>query len=173
MSPIIGLFVALIAAWLATGPRAAAAMVVPPMLGATAAQSWYLGTGRGHNSAAQTTNSPAYWVVQVIIIVAVCGVAAGACWLRMRRTSVVRTAPSRPVQVTWLIGATLAGLGATLGLMFVTDRPRHPQSGNGNPPIAGLIAIVVGLVVLVVLAVGWWRQSRQSVGHEVAHEVAR
>ena len=69
MSPIIGLFVALIAAWLATGPRAAAAMVVPPMLGATAAQSWYLGTGRGHNSAAQTTNSPAYWVVQVIIVV--------------------------------------------------------------------------------------------------------
>ncbi len=58
MSPIIGLFIAIIAGFVATHPRDVPGIVVPPMLGATAAQSWYLGTGRGHNPASTTTNSP-------------------------------------------------------------------------------------------------------------------
>jgi hypothetical protein len=40
MTPIIGLLIAIIAGLLAPRPRTAAAIVIPPMVGATAAQSW-------------------------------------------------------------------------------------------------------------------------------------
>lgn len=94
MSPLIGLFIAIVAGLVAPKRRAVVGIVIPPMLGATAAQSWYLGTGRGNNPAATTTNSPAYWIVQALIITAICGVAAAVCWLRMRRGVQLRTLPS-------------------------------------------------------------------------------
>jgi hypothetical protein len=160
MSPIIGLFIAIIAGLVATQPRAVVAIVVPPMVGATAAQSWYLGTGRGHNPASTTTNSPAYWVVQVLIITAVCGVAAGVCWIRLRRGGRGRILPAGPQRAVLLIASTIAAFTATLGFAFLTDRPKHPGSGNGNIPVGGAIAVVVGFAVLVFLAVAWWRRSR-------------
>jgi hypothetical protein len=160
MSPIIGLFIAIIAGLVATQPRAVIGIVVPPMLGATAAQSWYLGTGRGHNPASTTTNSPAYWVVQVLIIVAICGVAAAVCWFRARRGARQRILPSGPQRVALLVGTTIAAFTATLGFAFLTDRPKHPGSGNGNIPVGGAIAVVIGVAVLVFLAVAWLRRSR-------------
>src|SRR5271155_4883852 len=81
MTPIIGLLVAVLAGFLAPSRRGVLAGVIPPMLAVTAAQSWYLGTGRGHNSPATTTDSPAYWVVQLIIVALICGVALGIYWL--------------------------------------------------------------------------------------------
>jgi hypothetical protein len=160
MSPIIGLFIAIIAGLVATQPRAVIGIVVPPMLGATAAQSWYLGTGRGHNPASTTTDSPAYWVVQVLIIVAICGVAAAVCWIRLRRGGRGRMLPTGPQRAALLIGTTIAAFTATLGFAFLTDRPKHPGSGNGNIPVGGAIAVVLGVAVLVFLAVAWVRQSR-------------
>lgn len=168
MSPIIGLFIAIIAGLVAPTRRAAVVMVIPPMLGATAAQSWYLGTGRGHNSAATTTNSPAYWVVQVLIIVAICGVAAGVCWLGTRHGARVRTLLEGPQRVALLVGTTLAAFTATLGLMFLTERPKHPGTGQGNIPIGGAIAVVVGLGILGYLAVTWLRRSRRPLTRSLA-----
>jgi hypothetical protein len=86
MSPIIGLFIAIVAGVLAPRPRAVIGIVIPPMLGATAAQAWYLGTGRGNNPAATTTNSPAYWIVQALIIIAICGVADAGARCRLARS---------------------------------------------------------------------------------------
>jgi multisubunit Na+/H+ antiporter MnhC subunit len=160
MSPIIGLFIAIIAGLVATQPRAVVGMVVPPMLGATAAQSWYLGTGRGHNPASTTTNSPAYWVVQVLIITAICGVAAAVCWVRQRRGGRARIMLSGAQRAALLIGTTIAAFTATLGFAFLTDRPKHPGSGNGNIPIGGATAVVIGVAVLVFLAVAWFRRTR-------------
>ena len=162
MSPIIGLFAAIIAGWLAPRPRLAAAFVLPSILGATAAQSWYLGTGRGHNPASTTTNSPAYWVVQLLIIVAVCGVAAAVCWLRTRRSSTEKVTPSGSPLAIVLSGTAIAAFALTLGLMFATDRPAHPGSGNGNIPAAGAAAVVVGLIVLALLGINWLRRSRRE-----------
>lgn len=162
MSPIVGLLVALAAGWLASTPRVAAAVAIPPMLAATAAQSWYLGTGRGHNPARVTTGSPAYWIVQVIIIGVICGAAAGVCWLRVRRAAGQRPAvASGPQRAVLLTAATVAVFALTLGAMFVTDRPSHPGSGNGNIPIGGALAVVVGLVALLVLSVDWVRRTRR------------
>jgi hypothetical protein len=161
MTPIIGLLIAIVAGLLAPQPRTAAVIVVPPMLGATAAQSWYLGTGRGHNPSSTTTNSPAYWVVQVLIIVAICGVAAAICSVRNRRSTVERVLPAGTLGVVLLAFAAVAACVTTLGYAFVTDRPKHPGTGNGNPPIAGTIAIFVGLAVLLFLAVVWFRNSRR------------
>jgi hypothetical protein len=162
MSPIIGLLIAIVAGLLAPRPRTAAAIVVPPMLGATAAQSWYLGTGRGHNPASTTTKSPGYWVVQVLIVVAICGVAAAICWARTRRSTVERVLPAGAVGVVLLAVAAVAACATTLGYAFVTDRPKHPGTGNGSPPISGTIAIFVGLAVLIFLAVVWFRNSRRQ-----------
>jgi hypothetical protein len=162
MSPIIGLFIAVIAGLLAPRPRSVIAIVVPPMVGATAAQSWYLGTGRGHNPASTTTGSPAYWVVQVLIIAAVCGIAAAICWARTRRSTMNGTLPAGAPLVAWLTVATIATFAVTLGFAFLTDRPKHPGSGTGNIPIGGAVAVVIGLVTLVALAVAWFRQSRRT-----------
>jgi hypothetical protein len=161
MSPIIGIFIAVIAGLVAPRPRLVVAIVVPPMLGATAAQSWYLGTGRGNNPASTTTDSPAYWVVQALIITAICGVAAAICWIRTRRSTAERILPSGTQRVVLLTVATVAAFAATLGFAFVTDRPKHPGTGNGNIPIGGAVAVVVGLVVLVFLGVAWFRRSRR------------
>jgi hypothetical protein len=163
MTPIIGLLIAIVAGLLAPRPRTAAAIVIAPMLGATAAQSWYLGTGRGHNSASSTTDSPSYWVVQLLIIVAICGVSAAICWVRTRRSTVARVLPAGPVAVALLAVAAVAACATTLGYAFVTDRPKHPGTGNGSPPIGGTVAIFVGLAVLVFLAVVWLRNSRRAV----------
>ena len=77
MTPIIGLLIAVVAGFVASSRRGVLIGVIPPMLAVTAAQSWYLGTGRGHNSPATTTDSPAYWIVQLIILALICGVAMG------------------------------------------------------------------------------------------------
>lgn len=163
MTPIIGVFIAILAGMLAPKPRTAALIVVPPMLGAIAAQSWYLGTGRGHNPASTTTNSPSYWIVQLVIIAAIGGVAGAICWARTRRSSVERVLPGRGVGVLLLVAGTIAAFAATLGFAFVTDRPKHPGSGNGSPPLAGTIAIFVGVAVLIFLAIVWLRNSRSPV----------
>jgi hypothetical protein len=172
MSPIIGLFIAIIAGLAAIRPRAVIGIVVPPMVGATAAQSWYLGTGRGHNPASTTTDSAAYWVVQALIITAICGVAAAVCWIHVRRGGHGRILPSGLQRTALLVAATIAAFTATLGFAFLTDRPKHPGSGNGNIPIGGAIAVVVGLAVLVFLAVAWLRRSRGPLmaSSQVTHE---
>jgi hypothetical protein len=164
MSPIIGLFIAIIAGLIAPKPGAVIGIVVPPMLGATAAQSWYLATGRGHNPASTTTGSPSYWVVQVLIITAICGVAAAVCWFGTRHGAERRALPSGLQLTAWLIGATVAAFTATLGFAFLTDRPTHPGTGQGNIPIGGAVAVVVGIGVLLFLAVASIRRSRRAVG---------
>src|SRR5579859_2792568 len=77
MTPIIGLLVAVVAGFAASSRREVLIGVIAPMLAATAAQSWYLGSGRGHNSPATTTDDPSYWVVQLIIVALVGAVAMG------------------------------------------------------------------------------------------------
>ena len=87
MTPIIGLLIAVVTGFVAASRRGVLVGVIPPMLAVTAAQSWYLGTGRGQNPPATTTDSPAYWVVQLIILALICGVAVGIYAVRARRVS--------------------------------------------------------------------------------------
>ena len=175
MTPIIGLLIAVLAGFLAPSRRGVLAGVIPPMLAITAAQSWYLGTGRGHNSPATTTDSPAYWVVQLVILALVCGVALGIYAVRARRArrgeGRAVAARRRPLGLMLAVG-TVAGFAGTLGLMFATDRPSHPATGSGNIPVTGIVGIVVALLALAVFAVLWLRnrQARDGAG---AHGLAR
>lgn len=162
MTPIVGLVIAIIAGFVATRPRSAFGIVVPLMLGATAAQSWYLGTGRGKNPPSTTTEDPSYWLVQVLIVAAICGVAAGVCWVRFRFGGAERRAIEVGQRVVLLGVGAVAAFAGTLGLMFVTDRPVHSGMGTGQVPVGGLIAAPLGLVVLVAFGIAWLRQARQS-----------
>jgi hypothetical protein len=179
MTPIIGLLIAVLAGFLAPSWRGVLAGVIPPMLAVTAAQSWYLGAGRGHNPPATTTDSPAYWVVQLVILALICGVALGIYAIRARRaarrgeSSEGRAAAARRRPLGLMLAAgTVAGLAGTLGLMFATDRPSHPGAGNGNLPVTGVIGIVAALLAIAVFAVLWLR-NRPARGGADAHGLAR
>jgi peptidoglycan/LPS O-acetylase OafA/YrhL len=174
VTPIIGLLVAVVAGFVASSRRGVLTAVIPPMLAVTAAQSWYLGSGRGHNSPATTTNSPAYWVVQLVILALIGGVAMGIYAIRARRVSrrggiliPLRRGQARAM----LAAATVAGFAATLALMFATDRPSHPGSGNGNLPVTGVVGIVVAIAAIAVFGVLWLR-NRPVHGTADVHELA-
>lgn len=160
MTPIIGLLIAVVAGFVASSRRGVLIGVIPPMLAVTAAQSWYLGSGRGHNSPATTTDSPAYWIVQLVILALICGVAMGIYTIRARRAS-RRGGSLVPVGRRtggWMLAtATVAGFAATLALMFATDRPSQPGTGNGNLPVTGVVGIVVAILAIAVFGVLWLR----------------
>jgi peptidoglycan/LPS O-acetylase OafA/YrhL len=160
--------------FVASSRRGVLAGVIPPMLAVTAAQSWYLGTGRGHNSPATTTNDPSYWVVQLVILALICGVAMGIYAIRARRVSHRggTLAALRPGQArAMLTAATVAGFAATLALMFATDRPSHPGSGNGNLPVTGVVGIVIAILAIAVFGVLWLRNRPVHSTADV-HELA-
>jgi hypothetical protein len=175
MTPVIGLLIAVVAGLLATSRRGVLLGVIPPMLATTAAQSWYLGTGRGHNPPATTTDSPAYWVVQLVILALICGVAIGIYAIRARRAgrrggagvAVARRGQHGPM----IAAGTVAALAGTLALMFGTDRPAHPATGNGNLPVTGVVGIVIAILALAAFGVLWLR-SRSARQDSGAHELA-
>jgi peptidoglycan/LPS O-acetylase OafA/YrhL len=170
MTPIIGLLIAVVVGFVASSQRGVLIGVIPPMLAVTAAQSWYLGSGRGHNSSATTTDSPAYWIVQLVILALICGVAMGIYAIRARRVgrrggSLVPT--RRGPGGSMLAAATVAGFAGTLALMFATDRPSHPGSGNGNLPATGVVGIVVAILAIAVFGVLWMRNRPVRSGADV------
>jgi hypothetical protein len=175
MTPIIGLIVAIVTGFIAASRRGVLIGVIPPMLAATAAQSWYLGTGRGHNPAATTTDSPAYWVVQLIIVALICGVAMGIYAIRARRARGRggRLVPLRRGPAGAMTGAaTVAAFGVTLALMFATDRPSHPGSGNGNIPVTGMAGIVIAILAMAAFGVLWLRNRPARSGADVRELVS-
>jgi peptidoglycan/LPS O-acetylase OafA/YrhL len=174
MTPIIGLLIAVVAGFVASSRREVLMGVIPPMLAVTAAQSWYLGSGRGHNPPATTTDSPAYWVAQLVILALVGGVALGIYAIRARRVSRGggRLLPVRRGPGGWMLGtATVAAFAATLALMFATDRPSHPGTGNGNLPVTGIIGIVIAILAIASFGVLWLRNRTVQGGADV-HELA-
>ena len=175
MTPVIGLVIAVVVGFVASSRRGVLIGVIPPMLAVTAAQSWYLGTGRGHNPPATTTDSPAYWVVQLVILALISGVAMGIYAIRARRVSrrggslvTVRRGSGGPMLAT----ATVAALAATLALMFATDRPSHPGTGNGSLPVTGVVGIVVALLAIAVFGVLWLRNRPTRRGADVRELVS-
>jgi hypothetical protein len=174
MTPVIGLLVAVVAGFAASSRRGVLIGVIPPMLAVTAAQSWYLGSGRGHNSPATTTDSPAYWIVQLVILALICAVAMGIYAIRARRVSrrgggLIHV--GRGPGGAMLAAATVAGFAATLALMFATDRPSHPGSGNGNIPVTGVVGIVVAILAIAVFGLVWLR-NRPAHADAGVHELA-
>ena len=170
MTPIIGLLVAVVTGFVASSRRGVLIGVIPPMLAVTAAQSWYLGSGRGHNPPATTPDSPAYWVVQLVILALICGVAMGIYAVRARRVS-RRVGSLVPVRRgpggSMLAAATVAGFAATLALMFATDRPSHPGSGNGSLPVTGIVGITVAILAIAAFGVLWLRNRQVQGGTDV------
>jgi hypothetical protein len=124
-------------------------------LAVTAAQSWYLGSGRGHNAPATTTDSPAYWIVQLVILALICAVATGIYAIRAHRGGVAvcvaatamtlpaAFAPRAPLAAAGVLAAATAAnelffghlvrCGATLPAVFFVAylAGRGAACGNG------------------------------------------
>jgi drug/metabolite transporter (DMT)-like permease len=166
MTPIIGLLVAVVAGFAASSRREVLIGAIPPMLAATAAQSWYLGSGRGHNSPATTTDDPSYWVVQLIIVALVGAVAMGIYAIRARRVhrrggSLV---PVRREPGSWMLAAaTVAGFAGTLALQFATGR-----IGNLTVTVVSSAVAILSIAVLAVL----WLRNRPVLGAADVRELA-
>jgi hypothetical protein len=152
MTPIAGLVAALAAGLLLRSPRQAMLAIIPPYLAVLAAQSWFLGSGRGNNPSS-TIAGAGYWVVQAAALAFALGVSA---LLSARRTRRVdggkRDAIANTRLASTTVGATLAAGLATLAIMQI-GRPTTPQSGDTGPPVIGLVGMLGLLLTLVVLAV--------------------
>jgi hypothetical protein len=66
-----------------------------------------------------------------------------------------------------LAAATVAGFAATLALMFATDRPSHPGSGNGSLPVTGIVGITVAILAIAAFGVLWLRNRQVQGGTDV------
>ena len=130
MSPIIGMFIAIIAGLVAPAPRSVVVIVSRRCWGhgrAGVVPGVAVGvtTRRTSRLVRRPTGS-----VQALIVTAICGLAAAICWIRMRRSPVTHVLPSGMQRVVLLAIATVAAFAATLGFAFVTDRPKHPGTGS-------------------------------------------
>jgi hypothetical protein len=158
MTPLIGIVIAVLAALLAPNVRALVFSVVTLMAVATAIQSWDLGSGMGSNPP-DTIQQVSYWVVQVIIISIITGVALATFALRRRRAarrdqSLARPAFSGRRGLAVLGVAVLAVTGVGLVWAYTHEHMvKHHGVGAGNIPATGIVGIVIGLIALVVLGV--------------------
>jgi hypothetical protein len=155
MTPFIGIVIAVIAALLAPTVRGLVLSVVAAMVAATAVQTWYLGSGFGSNPPSTITD-PSYWVVQVIIISIIAGLAFGIFRLRARRATRLGTPITRPAfaghrgakVVAWSVSVMTAVYVAAC--LLVGHFKTHP--GQGHIPWTSVLGIGIGIVAIVVIA---------------------
>ena len=150
MTPIAALVIAAVSGFLLGNVRQARIAVVAPYLGVVAAQTWYLGSGRGTNPASDVAN-PGYWLVQAIVGAMAVGIAGMLAGVRLRRARAERRSmSSHGLTVAGTVTGALAAL-TTLGVMFALDRPATPGSGSGGPPAAGMVGLLGCILSLLVL----------------------
>jgi heme/copper-type cytochrome/quinol oxidase subunit 2 len=158
MTPLVGIVIASLAALLAPNVRALLGSVLIPMVAATAVQTWNLGSGRGSNPAS-TIDGVGYWLVQLLIISIVTGLAYGLFQRRVRRAerhgrSVVRPAFAGRRGAEVLVAGTVAMTGALIvAALGVDSLHAHHGQGAGNIPWTGVLGMAIGLVALIALRV--------------------
>ena len=158
MTPFVGLCIAVIVSLLAPSRRAVVRSVLVPMVVATAVQTVDIGTGTGSNPAS-TVAGISYWIVQVIIVSVILGVALGIFRVRSRRaqargTSLIRPRAAGQAGVRLVAVGTLAMTAVLIvGAVIFNSLHAHHGQGAGNMPVAGVVGLFVGLAMLLGLAV--------------------
>lgn len=162
MTPIAALVIAVAAGLMVGNVRQARIAVLAPYLGVVAAQTWYLGSGRGTNPSG-TVAEPGYWIVQAVVCAMAVGIAGMLAGVRMRRAGAERHSDSpHALTLSAVVAGPLAAL-VTLGVMFGVDRPATPGSGGGGAPASGVIGMLGCVVSLIALAIVRRRGRRDQV----------
>jgi hypothetical protein len=158
MTPLIGILLAVFVALLAPNVRAVVVSMLVLMALATAVQTYDLDADWGSNPPS-TVHQVSYWIVQVIIISAMLGVALGVFRVRSRRAarlgeSLVRPAFSGRRGTVALIETAVGTTVVYFAGALAADKLRHHHGGGaGSIPWTGVLGIVIGAVTLVALVV--------------------
>lgn len=156
MTPLIGIVLAILAALLAPNVRGVVVSMLVLMVLATAVQTYDLDANWGSNPPS-TVHQLSYWIVQLIIISVMLGLALGAFRVRSRRAvrrgeSLVRPAFSGQRGVVALIETAVGTTVVYFAGAFAADKLRHHHGGGGGSiPWTGVLGIVIGAVTLVAL----------------------
>jgi len=169
MTPFAAFIIALIAGLSVRGTRRAVIAVIPPWLVVLLVQTWSLAPGRGHNPAS-TIREPSYWIVQLIALGFLVGIAAGVAQLRFLSRKPVGfddLAASAGRQWTWRTtvagglatvvagGASLASVSTdVLSLEFV------PPGAPHGMPLTGAVGLAACLITVAALVIACLRASR-------------
>ncbi len=151
MTPVIGFIVALVAGSLVPQPKRAMQLVLLPWVTATAVQSWTIGAGVVGHSPPSTIRSPAYWLVQAIILGLSLGVARQAAVLR---ASAGDTATGDRSRLVTLIGLAVTGVVAVPATLIGRVAGTGHHSVHAGPPpfgIAFILALAVTLAACTVV----------------------
>jgi heme/copper-type cytochrome/quinol oxidase subunit 2 len=158
MTPIAGVIIAVLAAWLAPNARAVVISALVLLCAATLAQTWDLGADWGSNPP-NTIRQASYWVVQAVIAAIVVALALGMFRLRARRAARSGRSLARPtfsgrrgwvILLSCSIAMTVALLATEYGIYKAT---KHHGRGAGHIPWTGVIGIAAGLAVLLGTAI--------------------
>jgi hypothetical protein len=144
----VGIVLAVVAGWSACGRRQTVVAVVVPFLGVLVLQTWGIGSGRAVSAPSTVTAFPGaipYYVVQVLILALMLGIAL------QLRTLRIRGGHGRPKRGTVPLVLNCA-LAALVVSGFELDRPlldpgsvaRHTSSGPPALGIAGIAVLLVG-----------------------------
>ena len=174
MTGMMGILLATVAGSLVSSGRWVAFAVALPLLLVCGVQTWGLAAGLGVNPAS-TVSDPAYWVVQVIVLLLAVLVADQIRRFRLARRrgpgvgafEMPRSRVTRALVIN-LVAAAVAVVADELATISVAR-----QSGEGLPPVYGVIGIALlpltALVLGVLNLVGWrLRVARRSAGSAIA-----
>jgi hypothetical protein len=171
MTPIAGLFLAIIAGWIVREPRRAAATVILSYLAVAVAQTWAIGNGYGISPPDTVTllsGEISCYVVQLAFLITTAAIAASLAvvrgpgagglpvgpWYRAAVAAAVCAAGDLVLLAAWLTGAS----------------PVRVHSSEVAPPAQGLAGIglsLMGVVVLGVAAVTVVRRRRTNLPRPV------
>lgn len=171
MTPLAGFVIAIAAGLLLRSSRQAMLATVPPYLAVLVAQTWFLGSGIGHNPAS-TISGPGYWIVQVLVLLLSLGVAALFSAWRTRRLDGDTQTIATPRLITLTGCATVVAGVVGFAIPLLSSQPSsHSHHGNGSPPLAGVLGLVVLVFTLIVLAALKFRARQATAKKSV--QVAR
>jgi hypothetical protein len=171
---LVGIFLGLSAGWLVANRRHMALAVVLPFLVILGVQTWRLAAGDGVSPPSTVTAFPGligYYVVQLITLGLALGVADQIRTRRHPATSDRRFAETDRRQLTAALVANVVWCGAVV-LAFRLDRHLFDpgsvttHTGNGSPPVFGVLGILSSVVVFAALGAmslrRRWTQRRPS-----------
>ncbi len=172
MIPIAGFLIAVIAGWTVRDARRAAKVVVAPWIGVLAVQTWYIAIGRGVSPPSTVTQFPdagGYWAVQAVALALSLGIAGQLGAVRARGAFLRGESGGSGRQVAIASALSAAVSTAVIAAYLFDHALFEPGSvahhaASGQPPVLGILGMVLSIVTVTALGVIRRRSRRTSAG---------